>query len=96
MRMGGQGSACCRLQMPTVGRLAARNIVGAVSGIQIFGGNPAGILAPALTGYIATATHSFVLALGLTGAILVAGLLSYCFLISRHVELADAGNDSSR
>ena len=70
--------------------VCARNIVGTVSGIQNFGGNLGGILAPMLTGSIASATRSFALALGLTGGILVVGILSYCFLVHRHVELQPA------
>ncbi len=58
-----------------------RDTVGRVSGIQNFGGNLGGILAPWLTGYIAQVTDSFALALGLTGAILVGGILAYALLI---------------
>jgi dipeptide/tripeptide permease len=56
-------------------------VVGTVSGIQNFGGNVGGIIAPWLTGYIAAATHSFVLALGITGGVLVVGILAYAFLV---------------
>ena len=45
-----------------------------------------GIIAPALTGYIAHVTHSFILALSITGAISVVGILSYLFLISNRVD----------
>ncbi len=68
--------------------VCARNVVGTVSGIQNFGGNLGGILAPVLTGAIASATQSFALALSLTGGILVLGVFSYCFMVSRQVELA--------
>jgi ACS family glucarate transporter-like MFS transporter len=71
--------------------VCARNIVGTVSGIQNFGGNLGGILAPMLTGAIASATHSFALALSLTGGILVVGILSYRFMVSRHVALEPPG-----
>ncbi len=64
-----------------------KKIVGTVTGIQNFGGNLGGILAPALTGFIAHATNSFALALGLTGAVLVIGMLAYWFLITDKVEL---------
>jgi len=67
--------------------VCSRKIVGTVSGIQNFGGNLGGILAPALTGYIAHVTHSFALALSITGGILVAGILAYLCLITRRVEL---------
>lgn len=70
--------------------VCAKSIVGTVSGIQNFGGNVGGIIAPALTGYIAERTHSFALALSITGAVLVAGVLSYVLLISQRVEMTDA------
>ncbi len=66
--------------------VCSKSIVGTVSGIQNFGGNVGGIIAPALTGYIAHVTQSFVLALSITGAISVVGILSYLFLISNRVE----------
>ena len=65
-----------------------KTIVGTVSGIQNFGGNLGGILAPAVTGLIAHATDSFALALGLTGVVLVIGMAAYWLLISRKVELS--------
>jgi len=58
-----------------------KKIVGTVSGIQNFGGNVGGIIAPALTGYIAHVTNSFALAFGVAGAVLVVGMLAYSFLI---------------
>jgi ACS family glucarate transporter-like MFS transporter len=64
-----------------------KKIVGTVSGIQNFGGNLGGILAPAITGFIAHATNSFALALGLTGAVLLGGMLAYWFLVSDKVEV---------
>lgn len=67
--------------------VCARSIVGTVSGIQNFGGNLGGILAPVLTGAIASATQSFALALSLTGGILVVGILAYWLMVSCHVEL---------
>jgi MFS transporter, ACS family, D-galactonate transporter len=66
--------------------VCSKNIVGTVSGIQNFGGNVGGILAPAVTGYIAHVTGSYAMAFALTGAILIFGVLSYFFLISRRVE----------
>jgi MFS family permease len=58
-----------------------KKIVGSVSGIQNFGGNIGGILAPALTGFIVHTTNSFALALALVGVVLVMGMLAYWFLI---------------
>lgn len=59
------------------------HIVGTVSGMQNFGGNLGGSIAPALTGYIADQTGSFVLALSLCGVILVIGILAYLLLVSK-------------
>jgi MFS transporter, ACS family, D-galactonate transporter len=64
-----------------------KKIVGTVAGIQNFGGNLGGILAPALTGFIAHITNSFALALGLVGVVLVVGMYAYWFLISDTVEV---------
>ena len=61
--------------------VCSRNLVGTVSGIQNFGGNIGGIIAPALTGFIADKAHSFAPALMVCGAILVVGIFSYMFLI---------------
>lgn len=66
--------------------VCSKSMVGTVSGIQNLGGNIGGIIAPVLTGYIAHTTRSFALALGVTGAILLVGMLSYCLLISRKVD----------
>ena len=64
-----------------------KKIVGTVSGIQNFGGNLGGILAPALTGFIVHTTGSFAVALGLVGVVLVIGMLAYWFLIAGKVEV---------
>lgn len=69
--------------------VSSKRIVGTVSGIQNFGGNVGGILAPMLTGFIVHLTGSFTLALTLCGAILVAGVIAYWFLVKEKVELAD-------
>jgi MFS transporter, ACS family, D-galactonate transporter len=70
--------------------MCEKRIVGTVSGIQNFGGNVGGILAPFLTGLIAHKTNSFALALGLTGAVLVAGIMAYWLLVSERVEMSEA------
>ncbi len=67
--------------------VCSKRIVGTVSGLQNFGGNVGGIIAPALTGFIAHATGSFALALTIAGAISVGGALAYIFLINRPVDL---------
>src|SRR5262249_10474120 len=67
--------------------VCSKKIVGTVSGIQNLGGNIGGIIAPALTGWIAAETGSFSLALGLTGGILVGGMIAYWFLVTCEVEM---------
>jgi len=67
--------------------VCSKKIVGTVSGIQNFGGNVGGIIAPLLTGYIAHKTGSFALALGLCGAILIGGIAAYLSLVEERVEI---------
>ena len=64
-----------------------RRIVGTVGGLQNFFGNLGGIVAPALSGFIAKATGSFALAMGLTGVLLVAGIGAYWWLVAERVTL---------
>ncbi len=64
-----------------------RQIVGTVGGLQNFFGNLGGIVAPALSGFIAKATGSFALALSLTGVLLIAGIASYWWLVTERVTL---------
>jgi len=67
--------------------VCARPIVGTVSGIQNFGGNVGGIVAPALTGFAVKWTGSFVVPFVICGLILIVGVLSYWLLISERVEM---------
>jgi sugar phosphate permease len=67
-----------------------KEIVGTAGGVQNFSGNLGGILAPALTGFIAHSTGSFALALGLTGALLVAGIAFYWLMVSEKVTMGEA------
>ena len=67
-----------------------KRIVGSVTGIQNFGGNIGGIIAPALTGYIAHVTNSFALAFAVAGGVLVVGMLAYAFLIKEDVVVSEA------
>ena len=69
--------------------ICSKNKVGTVSGIQNFGGNLGGVIAPALTGFIATQTRSFSLAMSFTGAILVVGIIAYIFLIGDKIAAED-------
>jgi MFS transporter, ACS family, D-galactonate transporter len=64
-------------------------LVGTVSGIQNFGGNVAGIIAPWLTGAIAYRSGSFAAAFVLCGFILVAGALAYWLLMNEKVSLPE-------
>jgi MFS family permease len=57
-----------------------KRVVGTVSGIQNWGGNVGGIIAPTLTGVIAQYS-SFATALIVVGVVLVAGILAYWLLI---------------
>jgi MFS family permease len=61
--------------------VCSKTLVGTVSGIQNFGGNLGGIIAPFLTGYIADKTDSFELAFVICGVLLVVGMFAYIFLI---------------
>jgi ACS family glucarate transporter-like MFS transporter len=67
-----------------------KKIVGSVSGIQNFGGNVGGIIAPALTGFIAHITNSFALAFAVAGGVLVIGMLAYGFLVTEDVRVEAA------
>jgi len=64
----------------------SKRLVGTVSGIQNFGGNVAGIIAPWLTGAIAHRTGSFAAAFVLCGFILVGGALAYWLLMNETVS----------
>jgi len=66
--------------------VCSKTVVGTVSGIQNFGGNVGGIIAPALTGYIAHTTGSFALALSVTGGILIFGVFCYWLMVRETVE----------
>jgi ACS family D-galactonate transporter-like MFS transporter len=63
-----------------------KRLVGTVSGIQNFGGNVAGIIAPWLTGAIAHRTGSFAPAFVVCGFILMAGALAYWLLMNETVR----------
>ena len=63
-----------------------KRVVGTVSGIQNWGGNVGGILAPAVTGLIAQYS-SFAVALCVVGGVLIAGILAYWFLVDEKFEV---------
>jgi ACS family D-galactonate transporter-like MFS transporter len=68
----------------------SKRLVGTVSGIQNFGGNVGGIIAPWLTGAIAHRTGSFVPAFVLCGFLLVGGALAYWLLMNERVDSVEA------
>jgi sugar phosphate permease len=66
--------------------VSERQIAGTAGGLQNFSGNIGGIIAPALTGFIAHKTGSFALALGLTGGLLVVGIVIYWLLVAERIK----------
>jgi MFS transporter, ACS family, D-galactonate transporter len=68
----------------------AKRLVGTVSGIQNFGGNVGGIIAPWLTGAIAHRVGSFGPAFVVCGFILAGGALAYWLLMNDTVESVEA------
>ena len=64
----------------------SKRLVGTVSGIQNFGGNVGGIIAPWLTGAIAHRTGSFAPAFVLCGFLLVGGTFAYWLLMNERVD----------
>jgi ACS family D-galactonate transporter-like MFS transporter len=74
--------------------VCSKTLVGTVSGIQNFGGNLGGIIAPFLTGYIADKTGSFEWAFSICGILLVVGMLAYIFLVGRK-DIEDQGELAS-
>ena len=71
--------------------VCSKTLVGTVSGIQNFGGNLGGIIAPFLTGYIADKTDSFEWAFIICGLLLVVGIFAYVFLIGSTALEGDSG-----
>ena len=64
-----------------------KRVGGTAAGVQNCSGNVAGILAPIVAGNIVGATGSFALALGVAGALLVAGMLAYGLLVGEKVTM---------
>jgi ACS family D-galactonate transporter-like MFS transporter len=75
--------------------VCSKRLVGTVSGIQNFGGNVGGIIAPALTGGIAHVTGSFAAAFAICGVILVGGTLAYWLLMKEPVDLPLAAESNA-
>jgi MFS transporter, ACS family, D-galactonate transporter len=67
--------------------ICPKDLVATAAGIQNLGGNLAGVVAPALTGFIAHKTGSFELAFTIAGVVLLFGIASYWLIIpSRNFE----------
>jgi len=69
----------------------SKRLVGTVSGIQNFGGNVGGIIAPWLTGAIAHRSGSFAPAFVVCGFLLVGGALAYWLLMNDKVDSVESG-----
>lgn len=61
--------------------LAGPNAAGQWMGIQNFAGNLAGIIAPALTGFLVGATGNFIWAVAVLGCLTVVGSLAWLFVV---------------
>jgi MFS family permease len=67
--------------------LAGPQVAGRWTGLQNGFGNLAGIVAPALTGFVVDRTGSFAAPLGITAAVLVVGGLVWVFVVGRVEEV---------
>lgn len=74
--------------------LAPPSLVGSLSGIQNFFGNVGGLLAPIVTGYIVSATGSFLGALVVAGGMALFGAFSYVFVMG-NVETLQIGSHAT-
>jgi MFS family permease len=71
------------------GILVPNSSTGKVGGIMNFGSQISAIIAPVITGYLASWTHSFAAAFELAAFLLMLGTLSYAFLLGK-IERIDA------
>lgn len=63
--------------------IAPKGGVGAVGGLMNFSNNMMGVVAPIVTGFVVGRTRSFVDAFLVAGLVLVAGIVSFVFLLGR-------------
>jgi len=63
--------------------IAPQGSVGRLGGILNFGNQLSAIIAPIVTGYVVTATHSFALAFVIPTVFLIIGIAGYIFLLGR-------------
>jgi MFS transporter, ACS family, D-galactonate transporter len=57
--------------------------VGILGGMMNFANNLMGVVAPIVTGYVLSATRSFANAFAVAGGVLIAGIMSFIFLLGR-------------
>jgi ACS family glucarate transporter-like MFS transporter len=74
--------------------VSAKELVATASGIQNLGGNLGGVVAPALTGFIAHATGSFEFAFVIAGTVLLAGIACYWLLIPKMDAVSETQNEN--
>ncbi|MGG3571038.1 MFS transporter [Bacillus gobiensis] len=84
-------AACAIWSLP--GDVAPPNMTSIAGGLQNCVSNIGGILGPIVTGFIITSTHSFIPALLVSGAVTLAGALTYLFWLGK-VEPIIPGVDS--
>jgi hypothetical protein len=62
--------------------------IGRISGVQNFASNLAGVVAPALTGWLIQTTGSYVAPMRAILVVLIAGILAYVFLVRKEYASA--------
>jgi MFS family permease len=63
--------------------LVPTSSTGKVGGIMNFGSQISAIMAPVITGYLASWTHNFAAAFALAAVLLLLGTMSYAFLLGK-------------
>jgi len=61
--------------------IAPKGGVGTLGGVMNFANNMMGVVAPIVTGYILSTTHSFADAFAVAGLVALAGIASFAFLL---------------
>jgi sugar phosphate permease len=69
--------------------IAPQGSVGTVGALANFCGQLSAILAPIITGYIVSATHSFAAAFAIATLVLLLGIVSYVFLLGRITRIPE-------
>src|SRR6266849_10569071 len=75
--------------------LAGARVAGKWTGLQNFVGNFAGIVAPALTGFVVGRTGHFFWAFAITGAVSVLGAMAWIFLVGPLKQVAWRAQDAN-